>query len=265
MQSSSFEEENFFRPVLEDRIQYFLIGTRPESINYEPPEMFVSEWLDSINFLPKSIIQILNPLDWHLANTRIYVPSHINFGILFDDYLLEDYDFFSEIPYKLTVFFLNTKNEKIFQKIEALNRFFLITSDDKEVYAKLKASKILQAKTFRSRRTLFKEIFNFAARELNLSSETLENLRQKRFEQAEEVLQDLSFNEAPNFTPARANTANLYQLLSLDKPDLLKIKAIEPEKRIEALLETSLALGILGQQLRLSSKETRVSIFLCKA
>lgn len=256
MQSSNFEKENFFRPVLEDRIQYFLIGARPESINYEPPEMFMSEWLDSINFLPKSIIQILDPLNWHLANIRNHIPSHINFSILFDDYPLENYEFFSEISCKILVLFLNTRNKEIFQKIEALDKNFLVTSDDKEVYANLKASKILQSKTFRSQRTFFKKIFIFAARELNVNPETLENLRQRRFEQAEEVLQDLNFKEMPNFIPARSNAANMYQLLSLDKPDLLEIKTVEPEKRIETLLETSLALGILGRQLRLPNKET---------
>ena len=251
-----FEEANFLRPVLEDRIQYFFIGTRPESINYEPPEMFMSEWIHSINFLPKSIVQIFDPLNWHLVNTRNYISSHVNFSVLFDDYPLEDYEFFSRTPYKLLVFFLNTKNQEIFRRIEALDKFFLVTSDNKEVYANLRASKILRPKTFHNLKVLFKKIYNFAAHELNIQPETLENLKQSRFEQADKILQDLNFKEMPNFTPASANTANLCQLLALDKFKLLKIKSIEPEKRTEALLETSLALGILGQQLRLSNKGT---------
>ncbi|HEY9603042.1 MAG TPA: hypothetical protein V6C85_15615 [Allocoleopsis sp.] len=73
MQEIDSQEENFFRPILEDRIQYFLIGQRPESINYEIPEMFVSQLLDSINFMPKSVLQIIEPVQWHLANNNNHI------------------------------------------------------------------------------------------------------------------------------------------------------------------------------------------------
>jgi hypothetical protein len=105
MQEIDSQEENFFRPILEDRIQYFLIGQRPESINGEIPEMFVSQLLDAINLMPKSILQIIEPVQWHLANTSNHIHCHINFSVLFDDYSIDNYDFWLGIPYKVLVIF----------------------------------------------------------------------------------------------------------------------------------------------------------------
>ena len=67
MQQTDSKEEKFLRPILGDRIQYFLIGQRPELIDYEIPEIFSSQLLDSMNFMPKSILQIIDPVKWHFC------------------------------------------------------------------------------------------------------------------------------------------------------------------------------------------------------
>jgi hypothetical protein len=103
--SSSFEGENFSRPIQEDKIQYFLIGERPEFIGYDIPQIFTSPSLNLISSMPKSIIQILEPFGWHVSNMKTHASSHINLGVLFDDYPPERYDSFFEIPYKVLVIF----------------------------------------------------------------------------------------------------------------------------------------------------------------
>jgi CHAT domain len=261
MQISSFEEENFFRPIDEDRIQYFLIGARPESIGYEIPDIFVSQWLNSISSMPKSIVQILSPFNWHLASTENFISPHINLGILFDDYSLEKYDFLCKISCKILVIFLNSRNEEMFQKIESLERFFLVTSDDPIICSKLKKSKILQSKTFLDQETLFEKISSFAVDELNISSEILNDLKQQKLEQVEEFFEAVNFKEDPNFIPARVNTANICQMLSLDQPGFLNFQAVEHEKRSESLVKTSIALGVLSIRLRVYKQENLVGNF----
>ena len=256
MQEIDSQEENFFRPILEDRIQYFLIGQRPESINCEIPEMFVSQLLDAINLMPKSILQIIEPVQWHLANTSNHIHCHINFSVLFDDYSIDNYDFWLGIPYKVLVIFLNSQNDKVFQKLESLDRFFLVSSDDEKIYSKIESSQKLRPKSFSSQGTLVKKILDFTLQELNITPETFADIQKRRFEQAEKMLQDLNFNEVPNFLAARANTANIYQLLSLDKPELLKIKAVKGQERVKTLLDTSLTLGILSQHLKFPNEES---------
>jgi hypothetical protein len=252
-------EENFSRPFSDDKIQYFFIGKRPGSINYEPPEMLASKWLNLIKFMPKSIIQAVDPGIWHVINAKNNVSSHLDFSILFDDYSLEDYDFFFEIPSKMLIIFLNTGNEKIFQKLENLNRFFLVSSDDKEIYSRLKESKTLRSKAFRSQKTLFKAVYKLLLENPDITPEILEALKQKRVEKTAEVLQELDLEKTPNFTPAIVNIANIYQLLSFDNLDLLETTDIEHEKRSESLLKTSLALAYLSQQLKPLGKEELVN------
>lgn len=256
MQETDSKEEKFLRPILGDRIQYFLIGQRPESIDYEIPEIFSSQLLDSMNFMPKSILQIIDPVKWHLVNKNNHIQSHLNFGVIFDDYPIDYYNFLFGIPYKVIVIFLNTQNDQIFQQLEKLDRFFLVSSDSDEIYSKIKSSPNLKTKAFRSQKKLLKKILDFTLHELDITPETFADIQQRRFEQAEKMLQDLNFKEVPNFLAARANTANIYQLLSLDKPELLKVKAVTGQERVKALLDTSLTLGILSQHLKFSNEES---------
>jgi hypothetical protein len=151
---------------------------------------------------------------------------------------------------------LNSQNDKIFQKLESLDRFFLVSSDDEKIYSKIESSQKLRPKSFSSQGTLVKKILDFTLQELNITPETFADIQQRRFEQAEKMLQDLNFKEVPNFLAARANTANIYQLLSLDKPELLKIKAVKGQERVKTLLDTSLTLGILSQHLKFPNEES---------
>ncbi len=259
MQSSSFEGENFSRPIKEDKIQYFLIGERPESIGYDIPQIFTSPSLNLISSMPKSIIQILNPFVWHLSNMRNHSSSHVNLGILFDDYSPEIYDSFFEIPCKVLVIFLNTKEEKVFIQLEKLRRFFLITSDYQDINHKLNLSKVLQKKTFSSPEELSKKILNFAINELGITSKILKKSKQNRANQVQEFCQYSGFKKEYDFLPSQVNTNNIYQLLSLDKPGFLEFQAVEHNKRTESILKSSIALGSISQHLRIYSQQQEKS------
>lgn len=109
--------ENLFRPIFIEDIKYFLIGKRNLENDFEVPYIFKSELLSSISYMPKSIIQIIDPGFWYADNIRNNRSCHIDLNILFDDYLDDDYDFLFEIPSKVIVFLLNTDNQKIFEKL----------------------------------------------------------------------------------------------------------------------------------------------------
>lgn len=248
-------EDNFFRPISEDRIQYFFIGERPEFIGFEIPSLFQSQWFNSIKIMPKSIIQIIDPYAWHLAMMKNHISSHLAFSILFDDYPEDKYDFLFQIPCKALVIFLNSQNEEIFKKLESLNRFFLISSDNEEVYSKIKLSQALQSKVFDDLESFFDKILNFTLGELSLTLEQFTDLQHRNFEEIEKKFQALNIKKTPNFAPATANVSNIYQLLSLDIPRFLELQHIELEERVKVLLETSLSLGMLSLQLKFHYKE----------
>lgn len=261
MQETNFQKENFFRPILVDKIQYFLIAPRPESINYEIPEIFASRLLESIKFMPKSISQIIDPLTWHLSIQNNYIHSHIDFTVLFDDYQTEDYDVLFSLPHKVTIIFLNSHKESIFQYLENLDKFFLISSDDNKIDSKIQGSQNLRSKAFSSYEDLLKKLFYFTINEFNLTPETFADLQQTRFYLADEIIEILNLKLVtnlkgmPDFVPAKLNTANIYQLLSLGNPENFKNKVVEHQKRVKELLDTSLALGMLSQQLKFSNKD----------
>jgi hypothetical protein len=159
------------RPIAADRIQYFLIEKRPSSIGYEVPEMFQSFFLDRLKLMPKSLFQVLDPLAWHLENEKNRISSQVNFGILFDDYSLEEYDRIFSIPCKLVIIFLNTQDHIVFQEIEKINRPFLISSEDKYVLDQINSSRKLKSKSFQDSKELFEKILTFALNEFQINSE----------------------------------------------------------------------------------------------
>jgi CHAT domain len=258
--SSSFEGENFSRPIQEDKIQYFLIGERPESIGYDIPQILASPSLNLISSMPKSIVQILDPFGWHLSNMRTHASFHINLGVLFDDYSPERYDSFFEIPYKVLVIFLNTKEEKIFIQLEKLRRFFLVTSDYQDISNKLKLSKFLQKKTFSSPGELSKKILDFAVNELDITSKILKKTKRNRANLIQEFCQNSNFKKEYNFLPSQVNTNNIYQILSLDKPGFLEFQAVDHNKRTESILKSSSALESISQCLRIYSQNQEKSL-----
>jgi hypothetical protein len=245
----------FLRPILQDKIQYFLIGERPKLITYEVPKIFHSNYLNSISLMPKSMAQFIDPGSWHIFNKNNYDSSQIKFNVLFDDYSLKEYDIFFKIPCKALVIFLNSQNEEIFQKLEKVDRFFLISSENNEVYSKIETSRKLKGKAFNSLEQLLKKLLEFTLNELNITIETFNDLQQKRLEKAEEILQSLNFNEVSNFRPSLVNVGNICQLLALEKYELLKVNFIKHEERVKTLLDTSLVLGTLSQKLNFIDEE----------
>lgn len=255
MQKESLQQSLFSRPLSADRIQYLFIGKRPSYINYEAPEMFRSECLDMLSFLPKSIIQLVEPLDWHIENAKNFNSSHTDFGVLFDDYPIESYDQWFNSPCGIIVIFLNSHNDLIFKKIEQLNRFFLISSDDKDTYSRIRASHKLGSYSFKGSQQLFRKMLKFTLNELSIDPQKFSESRKKRTEKVREILHGVGFTELPDFLAARNNIANIHQILSLGDFEILKGKKVEHKDRVNELLNTSFVLGILSQRLRANDEK----------
>lgn len=113
----------FKKPVEVNKIHYYAIGKRPKHITYEIPKILNMSYTDLIPRLPKSILQIANPLSWHIETTRLGILPNIEFSVLFDDYLDSEYSYLLNLPIKIIVIFLNTKKISIFSKLESLGTF----------------------------------------------------------------------------------------------------------------------------------------------
>ena len=243
------------RPFFEDRIQYYFIDKRPEIIHYEVPEVINLRWVDSIRFFPKSLIQIIKPIEWYQLNAKENFSSHTNVNFLFDDYSNKDFDFCFSIPSKVLIIFLNTENLEVFKQVENLDRFFLISSDRDSINSQIKSSHILKSKFFANPEQLFEKLLKFTLDELNITSAEYALLEKERYQQAKEILKNFSSDKVSNFHPAINNAANVYQLLSLDQNDLMELENIEHSQRVSGLLDIALDLGILSQQIKISTEE----------
>ncbi|MFO0141873.1 MAG: hypothetical protein ACK513_10785, partial [Aphanizomenon sp.] len=245
------QNNNIFKPNSEDRIHYFLIGKRPESINFEIPEIFDSSCLNSLIFMPKSIIQMIDPLGWHSFNCENHIPCHINFSILFDDYSLEDYEVLSKVPSRILVIFLNTDNKDIFRFLEKLDKSFLISSDLESIYSSMISSESLKSKVANSNEILFNKLLDFSLNEFGMNFNQYTEIRKKRMEEAKEAYQEIGFSPNFSFAPSRNNNANLLQIFCLGDSEFLNYETIDMSKKTENVLKSALSLGIASEWLKL--------------
>jgi len=105
-----------------------------------------------------------------------------------------------------------------------------------------------------------KEVPNFLANRNNTSNISI--LRTFFEAEAETRIPPLVFASVMMLKPAFhrwrfkiVRTVDIYQLLSLDKPELLKTIAVEPQERVKKMLDISLALAMLSRQLNFSDQE----------
>ncbi|NBD15665.1 MAG: CHAT domain-containing protein [Cyanobacteria bacterium] len=242
--------QGYVRPIFNDRIYYIFIGKRPNSINFDIPHEIPLGWLLHLRFCPKSILQAVDPLGWHFNNIQNHFASNIDFGVIFDDYQNKAYyDFVFSLPNRLIVIFLNSENNSIFRKLENLNRDFLISSDYPEIYSKIKSSINLKQRSFKDITDLLQKTKIIISKELNIKPDDLDDIQKENAEKAKKLLQDLDLQEAPNFNPNLVNTANLYQLLSLYKSDLISLKNIDHTDRVQHLLNSVQNLGAFKKSL----------------
>lgn len=236
------------------KIHYYSIGQRPNSINFEIPELLTLSYIDFLYYVPKGLLQIIDPLLWNLDNIKHKRYSNIDFSILFDDYPEKEYDLIFNQPIKIIVIFLNTESSKIFRKIESLNRPLLISSENESIKSKIKNSKRLNKKYFNIRNygKFIEHLLNFVLEESEINKNFFLSQQNSKDEKAKEILNSFGYEKSPGFLACRANTANVRQLFSVNNLSLLKHEDIAFEDRIKSLISTSTALINLSNWMNLN-------------
>ncbi|WP_404785424.1 hypothetical protein [Altericista sp. CCNU0014] len=232
------------------KISYYVIVERPDSIDYEIPKNLTLGYIDIIYDLPKSIIQVYDPLLWNLMSIKAGEYSNIEFNLIFDDYASKEYENIFNQKWKIIVIFLFSKSNLIFDKINSLTRSFLIYSDNKEIQSKIKKSENLSNKYFGDLNTFYGKITNFSLKELNVSHTKFMSHQKDRKEKVKEILKDLDLVGEPGFLPCRSNIANIKQFIGIDCADLIEHIEIPFSGRVDSLIKTSLALNKLSEWIK---------------
>lgn len=232
----------FSKPIEINKIHYYSINERPESITYEIPESLRMAYIDFIPDLPKSILQIIDPTLWHIESINNRILPNIEFSILFDDYKRSEYENILNSPIKIIVIFLNTKKGSIFSILESLKRPFILLSESKDIAKKIESSNILREKYCVSHENLMQELTVFALKASSTDHDVFLEHQAELENKSMGILKNIGVESQPDFIPCRANISNIEHILFCSSKEFLPLKKTPFGERVSTLVKTSTSL-----------------------